>query len=66
MLIPRIIVDPKSKELEPSVLKIVAAARARSAKTTSCSVLILRKIRRLGSGAATAKQITGMAVRNPN
>ena len=59
-------VDPKSKEFEPSVRKIVAAARARSAKTINCSVFIFRKILRLGSGAANAKQITGIAVKNPN
>jgi len=66
ILIPRTIVDPKSRELEPSVRKIVAAARARRAKTISCSVLIFRKTLRLGSGAASAKQITGIAVRKPN
>ena len=63
---PRIIVDPKSKELEPSVRKTVAVASARSAKTISCSVLIFRKTLRLGRGAASAKQITGIAVRKPN
>jgi hypothetical protein len=43
MLMPRTTVATKSKEFEPSVRKIVAAARASSAKTISCSVLILRK-----------------------
>ena len=52
--------------LDPSVRKIVAVARASSAKTISCSVFIFRKTLRLGSGAASAKQITGIAVRKPN
>jgi hypothetical protein len=66
ILMPRTIVDPKSMEFDPSVRKIVAVARARSAKTISCSVLIFRKTLRLGSGAASAKQITGIAVKKPN
>jgi hypothetical protein len=53
-------------EFDPSVRKIVAVARARSAKTISCSVFIFRKTLRLGSGAASAKQITGIAVKKPN
>ena len=66
MLTPKITVSANSSELEPTVRKIVAAARESSAKTISCSVLIFRKILRLGSGAARAKQITGIEVKSPN